>query len=215
MNLAAYFRQHRIYLALVGFFIIGAAYFLANFSKAEIHLFINQHHAPWADIFFAVFTHIGDGLIFPVLLIPFLFVKRHYSLGLIISALSTLAISGAIKQYYKEEPRPIKYFELIDQELRQIPGVKPHYYRSFPSGHTTAAFAAFGLVALSIGRLPWQLVCIIIAIGAAYSRMYLSMHFLRDVTAGAVLGTFIAFFAAYFSQRMQSQFWNKKWINLS
>jgi membrane-associated phospholipid phosphatase len=214
MSLTAYFRQHRIYLALVGLCIIGAAYFLANFSKAEIHLFINLNHAVWADNFFPVFTHLGDGLIFPVLVIPFLFVKRHYSLGLIISALLTLVLSGVIKQYYKDEPRPIKHFELIDKELRQIPGVKPHYYRSFPSGHTTAAFAAFGLIALNLGKLPWQLACIVIAIGVAYSRMYLSLHFLRDVTAGAALGTLIAFFAVYFSQRMKSQFWNKKWINL-
>jgi membrane-associated phospholipid phosphatase len=214
MSLTAYFRQHRIYLALVGLCIIGAAYFLANFGKAEIHLFINQNHAPWADKFFPVLTLLGDGLIFPVLVIPFLFVKRHYSLGLIISALLTLVLSGLIKQHYKEEPRPIKYFELIDEELRQTPGVKPHYYRSFPSGHTTTAFAIFGLIALSLAKLPLQLVCIAIAIGVAYSRMYISMHFLRDVTAGALLGTFIAFFAAYFSQRMKARFWNLKWINL-
>jgi membrane-associated phospholipid phosphatase len=215
MSLTAHFRQHRIYLALVALCVIGAAYFLGNYSKEEIHLFINGIHAPWADAFFPIYTYLGDGIIFPILLVPALFVKRYFSFSLLLAALLTLVLSGVLKQLNKEEPRPIKYFEIIDKNLRQIPGVKPHYYRSFPSGHTTAAFAAWGLIAISMAKWPWKIMCLLIAVGVAYSRMYLSMHFLRDVTAGALLGTFIAFIASYWSQRLKSEFWSKKWIDLT
>jgi len=215
MSLTAYFRQHRIYLALVALCVIGAAYFLAYFSKAEIHTFINAWNSAEADQFFPIFTYLGDGIIFPILLLPALFVKRQFSFAILMSALLTLILSGALKELYKDEPRPIKYFELMDQDLRQIPGVKPHYYRSFPSGHTTAAFAAWGLLALSTTRWFFKIAFLLIALGVAYSRMYLSLHFLRDVTAGALLGTFIAFFAGYWSQRLKAEFWNKKWIDIS
>jgi len=215
MSLTAHFRQHRIYLALVALWVIGAAYFLANFSKEEIHLFINGIYAPWADQFFPMFTYLGDGVIFPALLLPSLFFKRKYGFSILVAALFTLVLSGVLKELNKQEPRPVKYFETIDQDLRQIPSVKPHFYRSFPSGHTTAAFAAWGVVALSLAKWPLKLGCLIIALGVAYSRMYLSMHFLRDVTAGAVLGTFIAFFANYWSERLKGEFWSKKWIDLA
>tara|TARA_R110002050_G_scaffold63696_3_gene139077 strand:+ start:5825 stop:6472 length:648 start_codon:yes stop_codon:yes gene_type:complete len=214
MSLTAHFRQHRTYLALIAFFVIGAAYFLATYSKEEIHLFINGIHAPWADAFFPLYTYLGDGIIFPILFLPALFIKRYFSFSLLLAALLTLVLSGILKEINKEEPRPIKYFELIGQDLRQIPGVKPHYYRSFPSGHTTAAFAAWGLIALSLAKWPWKIIFLLIAVGVAYSRMYLSLHFLRDVTAGALLGTFIAFFASYWGQRLNSEFWSKKWIDL-
>lgn len=213
MNLATHFRQHRIYLALVALCVIGAAYFLAIYSKADIHLFINNYHSSEADVFFPVFTYLGDGIIFPILLIPFLFRARRFSFAMLAGALLTLFLSAGLKQYYREEPRPIKYFENLGQELRQIPGVKPHYYRSFPSGHTTAAFAAWGIVAISYTNWSVKILCLVLAIGVAYSRMYLSMHFLRDVTAGALLGTIIAFFATYFAGRLKSDFWSKKWIN--
>jgi len=215
MSLTAYFRQHRIYLALVALCVIGAAYFLANCTKAEIHIFLNSGNSSWADQFFPVFTNLGDGIIFPILLVPALFVKRRFSFAVLTAALLTLVLSGILKEIYKDEPRPIKYFELIGEDLRQIPGVKPHYYRSFPSGHTTAAFAAWGILALNTVRWPLKIVCLLVAVGVAYSRMYLSLHFLRDVTAGAVLGTLIAFLASFWSQRLKAQFWNKKWLNLS
>lgn len=215
MSLTAYFRQHRIYLALVALCVIGAAYFLANFSKVEIHTFINNWNTPVADQFFPIFTYLGDGIIFPILLLPALFVKRQFSFAVLVAALLTLIISGVLKEIYKDEPRPIKYFELIDEDLRQIPGVKPHYYRSFPSGHTTAAFAAWGLLALSSSKWFFKIACLLVALGVAYSRMYLSLHFLRDVMAGALLGTFIAFFAAFWSQGLKSKFWNRKWIDIS
>ncbi len=215
MSLTAFFRQHRAYLALVALCVIGAAYFLANFSKTEIHQFINSWNAPWADQFFPIWTYLGDGIIFPILLIPALFLKRSFSFSLLVASLLTLVLSGVLKEIYKDEPRPIKYFELIDVELRQIPGVKPHYYRSFPSGHTTAAFAAWGVIALSVASWRLKTVFLLIAISVAYSRMYLSLHFLRDVTAGAILGTLIAFFAVFWSQRLKAQFWHKKWIDRS
>jgi membrane-associated phospholipid phosphatase len=66
-----------------------------------------------------------------------------------------------------------------------------------------------------MAKWPWKIICLLIAVGVAYSRMYLSMHFLRDVTAGALLGTFIAFIASYWSQRLKSEFWSKKWIDLT
>lgn len=61
---------------------------------------------------------------------------------------------------------------------------------SFPSGHTTAAFAML---------TPWMLaqpmlipVLLPIGIGVALSRVYFGLHFPSDTVAGALLGTMTA-----------------------
>jgi undecaprenyl-diphosphatase len=58
---------------------------------------------------------------------------------------------------------------------------------SFPSGHTITAFAvAVTLSAFYPILLPFLLFC---ALAIAASRILLGMHFLSDVTAGAIIGT--------------------------
>jgi undecaprenyl-diphosphatase len=66
-------------------------------------------------------------------------------------------------------------------------GRKPLKDPSFPSGHTTAAFAML---------TPWMLaepmmipVLLPVAIGIALSRVYFGLHFPSDTVAGALLGS--------------------------
>jgi membrane-associated phospholipid phosphatase len=64
---------------------------------------------------------------------------------------------------------------------------------SFPSGHSTTAFAAAAAAAAAIAVArpalrPWALV---LAAIVALSRLYLGMHYLGDVVPGALLGSAI------------------------
>jgi membrane-associated phospholipid phosphatase len=64
-------------------------------------------------------------------------------------------------------------------------------YHSFPSGHTAAAFAFFGILFFANRRhRPWALLA---AAGIGWSRIYLNVHHLSDVMVGALVGLTTAF----------------------
>jgi undecaprenyl-diphosphatase len=58
---------------------------------------------------------------------------------------------------------------------------------SFPSGHTTAAFAA----AVALAGAPYGLgpAALVLAVGIGASRVYLGAHYPLDVGVGVVLGS--------------------------
>ncbi|MDD2784106.1 MAG: phosphatase PAP2 family protein [Sulfuricurvum sp.] len=68
---------------------------------------------------------------------------------------------------------------------------------SFPSGHTTTAFALAMYVSIFWPR--WAAIGWIIAFSVGVSRILLTMHYLSDVLAGALLGTItVSLLTVYF-----------------
>lgn len=63
---------------------------------------------------------------------------------------------------------------------------------SFPSGHTGAAFAAAS--ALFFGKKRLGIPALILATLIGFTRLYLYVHYLSDVLAGALLGIMLGWF---------------------
>ena len=67
---------------------------------------------------------------------------------------------------------------------------------SFPSAHATVSMVAYGVVALAIadgmahGRAVIAAVAVALIVAISFSRLLLSLHYLTDVLAGAVVGLF-------------------------
>ncbi len=192
-----------------------ALFFTTQYGLATTQLWFNSFYSGFLDDLMPIYTYLGDGLIFVAFIPVFLRFQKRAMIALLFSALMTLVFSAALKSYFNE-PRPLRYFEENHlPELRTVPGVKPHYNRSFPSGHTTAAFAAWGVLAFFLKRKDLQLLFFLIALGVAYSRIYLGHHFLRDVGAGSILGAFIAMTAIYLSYKINRPWANKTWFGAS
>jgi membrane-associated phospholipid phosphatase len=64
-------------------------------------------------------------------------------------------------------------------------------YHAFPSGHTGAAFAFFGVPVFARRWYGWWMLLIAVAIG--WSRIYLNVHHFSDVTAGVFVGLLTAY----------------------
>ena len=103
-----------------------------------------------------------------------------------VSMVIGLVITNLILKNWVARIRP---YELI-QGLECI--VKKADDYSFPSGHTTAAFALAMSASLLVASPTVRLVFLILAFGVGFSRVYLAVHYPSDVLAGALIGTSFA-----------------------
>jgi membrane-associated phospholipid phosphatase len=102
----------------------------------------------------------------------------------------SLTVNGAINtavKYSVQRPIPRAYSD-------PKAAASPSSYRSFYSGHTSLAFAAFSTVSVTLDRrygLTWQPWVVSVLIGASVGaeRVLAGYHFYTDVVAGAVAGT--------------------------
>jgi membrane-associated phospholipid phosphatase len=107
--------------------------------------------------------------------------------GICISASLLLAagISTGLK-YAVNRPRPFVTYPFIDKATS---AGSP----SFPSGHTSDAFAT--ATAISLAYQKWYVVApsYLWACSVGYSRMHLGVHYPSDVLAGAIIGSGTSF----------------------
>ena len=186
-----FLKEKSVLFVFLPFLIIGFAFHFIH-GKSQSHLIINAYHSNFADFFFKHLTYLGDGIIFPILIIAALFIKFKWSLYFLTSALLTLLAMYLSKQVlFNGMPRPVTFFE-DTYNLYLVEGVKIHRYNCLPSGHSTTAFAVYSLLILICKNNYLKFTFALFAIIAGFSRVYLSQHFLIDVLAGAILGIAIA-----------------------
>ena len=169
-------------------------------SKVEIHLFFNQFHNNFSDIFFSYITYLGDGLTVISIVIIFLFVKFRSAILIGLSHLfSSLLVQILKHTVFVDSLRPSKFFEGI-HPIYLVPGIENYSYHSFPSGHASNAFALFFCLALINSKKSMKFFFFVLAVIVAFSRVYLSQHFFADIYAGSLIGMMITFIVFYFMQ---------------
>lgn len=175
--------------------VLGIAAYLF-WGKEVLFLALNNRHTDVADIILKYFTYVGDGIFMAALgIILWLLGKKKLGLLLILSFLLSGLLAQSIKRL-EERPRPGLYFKKpevihrVDDEL--LKG-----RNSFPSGHTTTAFATFSLLAFATRNKLVQLFFFAVAVVVGYSRVYLGAHFAEDVLAGAALGFSSSYFLCW------------------
>jgi len=163
---------------------------LLLYPKGTFLLWVNSHHTEWLDVFFLTTNTLGEEL-FALVVVGGLMIFSSYATGLT-AALSWL-IAGTFTQILKQLVfddmyRPYRHFKDM-AEVYFVPGVKMYEHFSFPSGHTTVAFALCTVLALSAKNRVWGLFFFVMAMVAGLSRIYLAQHFLVDTYFGSMIGT--------------------------
>ncbi|HET9571976.1 MAG TPA: phosphatase PAP2 family protein [Bacteroidales bacterium] len=149
-------------------------------------------NTPLLDVFFKYWTLFGTfALIGPIILIQCFMKYRHALITAVSSLMGFLLVQLAKRFIWFDAPRPKVIFDTLP-DIHYVTGVHLHSAHSFPSGHTTGAFALFMALALINKRPVWQMLFLIAAMLVGYSRLYLSQHFPIDVVVGSAIGTISA-----------------------
>ncbi|SFD14774.1 Membrane-associated phospholipid phosphatase [Spirosoma endophyticum] len=161
-----------------------------NYTQGELMLWVNSRNSLVADLIFPYVTYLGDGAFYVVVsLILMIYNWRVGLMGLASFALSSLTSEFLKKLVFTDSPRPLKFFEQSINKYHLIEGLDIHSFNSFPSGHTTTAFAMFSLLALLDVQKERGWIFLLLAILTGYSRVYLFQHFVEDAYVGSLIGT--------------------------
>lgn len=148
-------------------------------------------------------TTLGNaGAIFIVLALVLLFTKKYRKAGLAVAvALIVMLLCNDLflKEFFAR-PRPFNLFDTDPEKYAEwgtryiFPELvhKPSSY-SFPSGHTSSAFAA--AIALLWHNRKFGIPVTIFAALIGFSRIYVEVHYCTDVIAGVISGTICALIA--------------------
>ena len=143
-------------------------------------------------------TTLGDeGIIFIVLGLVLLFTKKYRKAGvsILVALVVMLLLNNIVLKELIARPRP---FNLDPEtyawwhEVYKYPNFNIHQPSSysFPSGHTSSAFAA--AIALLCHDRKLGIPTTIFAAIMGFSRIYVEVHYCTDVIGGAIVGIIYA-----------------------
>lgn len=144
--------------------------------------------SPLGDRIMIALSSAGNyGLIWILIALVFCVVPKWRKAGL--GILLALALAHIVGNMFLKNliarPRPYVIHPGIDLKIGHLKEF------SFPSGHTITSFAAVFALPSDLGAI--KRVLALVAVGIAFSRLYLFMHYPSDVLGGALIGMIIGY----------------------
>lgn len=210
-------RENAAFLAPFSILAILLTAVVLQTDQLELHLRTNQWHTPLADTIMPLVTFLGDGVFVGIVVLLLSLYKLKSGLALLIASLVNSLSTQVLKREIFQHFRPAHYLE-HHPDFLAIPGVDLAYQFSFPSGHTSAAFCLYFALALLFRSASAKVLMLLLAVAVGASRIYLNLHFLEDVVAGAVHGVFwaiLSFGMAYSWWGGPNEISKYKWLDFS
>lgn len=154
----------------------------------------------WLDPVVKAFTTLGNaGILWIVLAVAMLFWRPTRKAGVLAGCalLFSLLFTNLGLKLLLTRPRPYTVVEGL------IPLLTSGDPNSFPSGHTSAAFAAGLVWARTLPKAWMRCTAVIQAVLMGLSRLYVGVHYPSDVVSGAVVGTVCALLALWIGRLWQ------------
>ena len=154
----------------------------------EIIKYLQSFANPVLDVYFTIITMLGED-IFILAFLTYLYwnVDKETGEYVVFSLFTSLTLNGGIKDIVKA-PRPIGQEGIFSAREHTATGY------SFPSGHSQTAGTFFGALGLRWRKAWIWAAGIVTMLLIGISRLYLGVHYPKDVAAGLLLGLASAYF---------------------
>ena len=192
----------------------AAAWLNSCFAEfdSSITLAVHQLYLSAGDLFTPFFDFISflgkGGIVLILLSLALMFFKktRRFGTAMLISVTVGAIFTNLVLKVAIARPRPYADEGDIFYQLWLLVGQRMESDMSFPSGHTTAAFATMTPVFL-VGnkRISWTAFIFAFLMGIA--RIYLVVHFPTDVVAGVLVGVLAGVVGTLISRKISPKYY--------
>ena len=203
-------RDNASFFICFALFLLAGGMLLLRLTTGDEIFFFSERRTLLGDLFFQYFTRMGEGFLFALVALIFLFVRYRTAFWIPLLGMTVMLVSAITKQFFAQ-PRPWRYFQELgmSDQINTVAGVQLYTgLTSFPSGHTMAAFALYAFLAFVLPRKGVAGVLLFLtALLVGVSRVYLVQHFWKDVYLGAILGVALAVLFHYLHDRYPRRSW--------
>ena len=178
-------------------------FLLNSIFKMDRIIFTAINHGlvnPFFDKLMPFLTYIGNAAALWLLIGVIIFMfggkkGRNVAILVVLAViLSDLTTEIFLKNLFMR-PRPF-----ISMNSVRLLVAKPASF-SFPSGHAAVSLAAGLILSKNYKKYTW--IFMLLALGVAFSRIYVGVHYPIDVIAGALIGCTIAFLIIKYQRKIE------------
>lgn len=167
--------------------------------ELEIIRTIQSIANPFFDVLFQIFTMFGETAILISLIASIYWAyDKRFGEYIAYSSLTSMLVNGVIKDIFKAK-RPIGEEGIKTLREKTATGY------SFPSGHSQGAASFYGAIAIYIKKNIVYIITAGIIILVGISRLYLGVHYPRDVIFGIIFGIITASITYYLFNKVKNR----------
>ena len=154
---------------------------------------------PSLDVLFQLITILGEQTIIVVIMVS-IYWSYDKVLGeyIVYSSLTGVLVNNSIKDIFKMQ-RPIGEDGIRSLRVETATGY------SFPSGHTQQATTFYGSLFMYTKKKWLYILSIIVITLVGFSRMYLGVHYPKDVLFGVIFGVLTIIITNYLFKRINNK----------
>lgn len=174
---------------------------MKNFEISVLKWF-RSFSSPTLDTIFRCISFLGEQyFVIAIIMSVYFLIDKKKGQRMIYAMITTICLNNTLKGLIKYT-RPFVYDNTLKPAPNAIKGASGY---SFPSGHTQSATTTYASLALNIKNKKITIIAIIIIFLVGLSRLYLGVHYPKDVVFGLIIGLLCSFGAYFIHKKFENE----------